>query len=407
MEHILVVDDESVMREFISGSLIAAGYEVSVADSGEEALRQLRAVPTALVITDIRMPGMDGFSFARALRREPAIGQPDIVFVSSVDDRDYFRQAMHVGAFDYFVKPFKAQVIIDSVKSCFETRRERKVPTRADHAAREGNFANLPHIPGYEMVQKLGEGAASAVYLATHLKTREHHALKVLNLTRLDGETKEASNRFMSEYDMLSTLSHPNVARVYEHGMGDRCLYIGMEYLPGGDLRLDIEAGMSPAQARRRAAEIASALAAIHAAGIVHRDLKPANILMRMTGEAVIADFGIARQLGAGLALTRANVAVGTPYYMSPEQARGDKAEPASDIYALGVLLFEMLTGKRPYEGSTPNELMGQHLNAPVPVLPARLASHQELIDKLMAKSATQRFTSASLAREAILAIRD
>ena len=116
----------------------------------------------------------------------------------------------------------------------------------------------------------------------------------------------------------------PMLQSVHAHGVGDQCLYIGMEHLPGGDLRLDIEAGMSPAVRRNIAPrKLPPHWAAIHEAGIVHRDLKPANILMRMTGEAVIADFGIAKQLGAALSLTRHDMAVGTPYYMSPEQARG------------------------------------------------------------------------------------
>jgi len=404
MEHILVVEDDAVMREFVSRSLAARGFEASMARSGADALQQLRAKPTAIVITDIRMPGMDGFSFARALRREPAIGQPDIIFVSSMDDREHYRRAMHVGAFDYLVKPFKSQDIADSVGRCFEMRAERKMSSGTN--VEGGNsIANLPRIPGYQLVQRLGEGAGSQVYLATHIDTNEQHALKILKLQAIDGSMQESINRFMSEYAMLSKLSHPHVARVYAHGVGDGCLYIGMEYLPGGDLRLDIEAGLTPQLAQRRAGEIASALAAIHAAGIIHRDLKPANILMRMTGEAVIADFGIAKQLGAALSFTRHDVAIGTPYYMSPEQARGGMVGPAADIYALGVLYFELLTGKRPFEGTTPNELMSMHLNAPVPLVPTRFSAHQPVIDKLMAKNASDRYANAEEARAAILSI--
>ncbi|MCY7389567.1 MAG: protein kinase [Burkholderiales bacterium] len=402
MTEILVVEDDVVMREFIARGLAARGHPASTARGGEDALRQLRTKPADIVITDIRMPGMDGFSFARALRREAALGQPDIIFVSSMDERDHYRRAMHVGGSDFLVKPFRPQDMADAVERCIATREERKKHTPGVAVADAGG---AQRIPGYEIVQKLGEGAASIVYLATHLASREQHALKVLKLEGLDTSTQEAINRFMAEYDMLSKLSHPHVAHVYEHGVGDRCLYIGMEHLPGGDLRLDIEAGMSPALAQKRAGEIASALAAIHAAGIVHRDLKPANILMRMTGEAVIADFGIAKQLGSALALTRHDMAVGTPYYMSPEQARGSNVGPHSDTYALGVLYFEMLTGHRPFEGGTPNELMGKHLNAPIPLLPTRLAKLQPLIDKLMAKSISDRYANAEAAREAIMAV--
>jgi serine/threonine protein kinase len=401
MPKILVVEDDVVMREFISRGLASKGHPTTTARGAEEALQQLRSTPADVVITDVRMPGMDGFSFARALRREPALGEPDVIFVSSLDEPDYYRRAMHVGAVDFLTKPFKPQDLTDAVERCLAERDEKKNQSKVTvNSAIEGN----PRIPGYEIIQKLGEGAASVVYLAKHVASREQHALKVLKLEALDSTTQEAINRFMAEYDMLSKLSHPNVAHVYAHGVGDRCLYIGMEHLPGGDLRLDIEAGMSPQQAQKRAAEIASALAAIHSAGFVHRDLKPANILMRMTGEAVIADFGIAKRLGSAMSLTRHDTAVGTPYYMSPEQARGSNVGPHSDIYALGVLYFEMLTGHRPYEANTPNELMGKHLNAPIPLLPTRLGKFQPLIDKLMAKSIADRYPNAEAAREAILA---
>lgn len=399
MDPVLVVEDDAVMREFIQRSLLARGHRATMARSGEDALHQMRASPAGIVITDIRMPGMDGFSFARALRRDMAFGQPDIIFVSSLDEREQYRRAMHVGAADFLVKPFKSQDIADAVTRCKEMRAERQ----ASIALAASLLEDLPRIPGYTVVQKLGEGAASMVFLANHKASGEQHALKILKLEGLEISTQEAVNRFMAEYDMLSQLSHPHVARVYDHGIGDRCLYIGMEHLPGGDLRLDIEAGMSSLQAQRRAGEIAAALGAIHAAGIIHRDLKPANILMRMTGEAVIADFGIAKQLSSALALTRHDMAVGTPYYMSPEQARGSNVGPHSDVYALGVLYFEMLTGKRPFEAGNPNELMGKHLYAPVPLLPTRVAMYQPVIDRLMSKNPAERFGSAEAARRAIL----
>lgn len=403
MANILVVEDDAVMREYVARSLTARGFTVAMARSGAEALQQLRSKSIALVISDIRMPGMDGFAFAMALRRDPAIGYPDIIFVSGLDDREQYRTAMHVGAYDFLVKPFKSQEIADTVKECLETRKIRHRGRALTETAATAAAA-LPRIPGYELIQRLGEGAVSVVYLATHLATRDQHALKILKLHTIDANTQEAVNRFMSEYNMLEATSHPNVARVYAHGVGDQCLYIGMEHLPGGDLRLDIEAGMPAGQAQLRAAEIASALSAIHAAGIIHRDLKPANILMRMTGEAVLADFGIAKQLGAQLSLTQTEMVMGTPYYMSPEQARGGAVGPASDIYALGILFFEMLSGKRPYVGKTPTEVMGKHLSAPVPLLPAHLAKYQPVIDVLMAKRPTDRYPNAEAARSAIMA---
>ena len=145
MTQILVVEDDAEMREFIARSLASRGHEASMAQSGEDALQQLRARSTAIVITDIHMPGMDGFSFARALRRDPAIGQPDIIFVSSLDERDHYRRAMHVGAADFLVKPFKSREIADAVTRCMEARDTR----RAAAPSRNGYLLeNMPRIQG-------------------------------------------------------------------------------------------------------------------------------------------------------------------------------------------------------------------------------------------------------------------
>ena len=240
------------------------------------------------------------------------------------------------------------------------------------------------------------------------LNHNELHALKLLKLPREIAGQREAINRFLGEYAMLAGLTHPNVARVYAHGISGDYLYLDMEYLPGADLRLDIQAGMSPKIAQRRAAEMAAALAAIHEAGIVHRDLKPANVLMRMTGEAVLTDFGIAKNLASQLKLTEQNMAVGTPYYMSPEQATAGIVDARSDLYGLGIVLFEMLTGFPPYRDNSGNsglEVLAQHLHAPVPTLPDEFGIFQAVISKLLAKKACDRYANANEARQAILQV--
>lgn len=399
MADILVVDDDDTMREFMCNGLTAHGHRVCLATNGIDALQQLRAHPVSVVVSDVRMPGMDGFSFVKALRLEPALGRPEVVFVSVLDDRKYYRRALQVGAADYLVKPFSVKDLADAIARSLASRAANRLSTLP-----RGAYVQDPthQIDGYEIIQKLGEGSDSMVFLANHVASGEQHALKILRQASTHPATQPSIRRFMAEYDMLSRLTHPNVARVYAHGIGDRCLYIGMEFLPGGDLRLDILSGMSAPLALKRAAEIASALAAIHGAGIIHRDLKPSNILMRMTGEAVIADFGIAKQLGTAMSHTSTHAAVGTPYYMSPEQATGAQVAAASDIYALGVLLFEMFTGVRPFDAATPNELMGQHVNAPIPPLPRALRMYQPLIEKMLAKNPEDRFSSALVTQVAL-----
>jgi eukaryotic-like serine/threonine-protein kinase len=405
MSSVLVVEDDEVVREVIARALRARQYQVTTATSGEEALSMIRAQLFDMILTDINMDGMDGFSFIRSVRMSPTLGQPEVIFISSTESRALFKRAMNVGACDFLIKPFTSSELAEVVTSRLADRLHRTSAHRAVGTSIKAADGGTLVVPGYQTVRTLGEGASSKVLLATHIHTKQQHALKLVRLPDSQGEQREVINRFLAEYSMLLRVSHPNVARVFEHGLVENYLYIGMEYLPGGDLRLDIEAGMAPQRAQKYAAQIAAALSAIHEIGIIHRDLKPANILMRMTGEAVLADFGIAKQIGSGLALTQDNIALGTPYYMSPEQATASKLDLRSDLYSLGVLLFEMLVGKPPYLAKTSMEIMAMHVNAPVPKLPDTHAKFQPVLNKILAKEPADRYASAEKARAAILAV--
>jgi serine/threonine protein kinase len=376
-----------------------------VAPSGEDALALIRSRAFDMILSDVNMPGMDGFSFIRSVRMTPTLGQPEVIFISSTDDRTLFKRAMNVGACDFLIKPFSGAELGEAVTSRLADRGNRMGMHAAVGLGLKAESGSALLVPGYETVRTLGEGASSKVLLAKHLHTGDQHALKLARLPDRSGEQREVINRFLTEYSMLVRISHRNVARVFEHGLVENYLYIGMEYLPGGDLRLDIDAGMAPKRAQKYAEQIAAALGAIHGAGIIHRDLKPANILMRMTGEAVLADFGIAKQIGSGLALTQNNIALGTPYYMSPEQATASPLDVRSDLYALGVLLFEMLTGRPPYLAPTSVEIMAMHVNAAVPMLPEKFAPFQPVLRRLLAKEPGDRYTSAEAAQNAIAAV--
>lgn len=405
MNSVLVVEDDEIVREVIARTLRARQFEVTVAPSGEDALALIRSRAFDMILSDVNMPGMDGFSFIRSVRMTPTLGQPEVIFISSTDDRALFKRAMNVGACDFLIKPFSGAELGEAVTSRLADRGNRMGMHAAVGLGLKAESGSALLVPGYETVRTLGEGASSKVLLAKHLHTGDQHALKLARLPDRSGEQREVINRFLTEYSMLVRISHRNVARVFEHGLVENYLYIGMEYLPGGDLRLDIDAGMAPKRAQKYAEQIAAALGAIHGAGIIHRDLKPANILMRMTGEAVLADFGIAKQIGSGLALTQNNIALGTPYYMSPEQATASPLDVRSDLYALGVLLFEMLTGRPPYLAPTSVEIMAMHVNAAVPMLPEKFAPFQPVLRRLLAKEPGDRYTSAEAAQNAIAAV--
>jgi serine/threonine protein kinase len=169
-----------------------------------------------------------------------------------------------------------------------------------------------------------------------------------------------------------------------------------MEFLPAGTLATRIHEGLTTRAALRVAVQIGIALDAIHSRGIVHRDLKPSNILFRADGRPVIVDFGLAKDLGSDTILTFHGKLLATPRYMSPEQCLGKDVDTRSDIYSLGVVVYEMLTGKKIYDKANVGELVSLHINEPSPRLPEPLAIHQALLDKMLAKNPDERFQNAA-----------
>ncbi|MBV8405724.1 MAG: serine/threonine protein kinase, partial [Gammaproteobacteria bacterium] len=169
-----------------------------------------------------------------------------------------------------------------------------------------------------------------------------------------------------------------------------------MEYLPRGDLKARIQRGVSEQEALHYIAQIAAALEVVHEAGLVHRDLKPPNVMLRDNDSVALIDFGLARSVDGSTISTQTGVLLGSPYYMSPEQAQGDGLDARSDFYSLGVICYELLTGQKPYIGGTAMEVLQQHVNAPLPALPADLSRYEPLLARLMAKSRADRFATAA-----------
>lgn len=249
-------------------------------------------------------------------------------------------------------------------------------------------------IEGYRVLRKIGDGAMASIFLAEAAEGGPPQVLKVMRLDRA-GEA-DALQRFIQEFALLAQVNHPNVARIFRQDFSVSHAYIAMEYFPQGDLRQRMKRGPIDARtALRYLREMAAGLGAIHAAGIVHRDLKPENLMLRQDGSLALADFGVAKQVSMKITDTGDGDIVGTPYYLSPEQALGQPVDARCDLYSLGVLAYELLAGRKPYHASSAQELLNLHIKAPVPALPAPLAALQPLVQKLMAKDREQRYQSA------------
>ncbi|MGK9416490.1 serine/threonine-protein kinase [Pseudomonas cedrina] len=249
-------------------------------------------------------------------------------------------------------------------------------------------------IPGYDIEGEIGEGAMASVYLATQRSLERKVALKVMAAALAADPT--FCERFLREGKTLARLSHPHTVTIHDIGNVGELYYMAMEYLPNGTLKERIAAGLTPEQGVTLIRQIASALGYAHAQGLVHRDVKPANILFRADGTAVLSDFGIAKSLDDRTQFTQAGFAVGTPSYMSPEQARGQEIDGRADLYALGVVLYEILVGELPYRGTDALSTALAHLTEPLPELPVHHGRYQEVLRKLLAKDPAERFPDAT-----------
>jgi serine/threonine-protein kinase PpkA len=256
-----------------------------------------------------------------------------------------------------------------------------------------GSFASSKQrFKGYEIIRKLGEGGMSDVFLAYSGTRKTEVALKVLRTAMYNDP--EMMRRFIQEYAVLASINHPHIAKIYDQGFADEYAYIAMEYLSGGNFKTEIAKRPHHARVIELLRQITSALDTIHGLRLVYRDLKPDNLLFRDTGELVLVDFGIVKNIReetTSLVRTQHGGVVGTPYYISPEQAGGKDVTHRSDFYSLGVMMYELLTGTRPYRGDSLGELLSSHLHAPTPRLPREHAKFQPFLDRMMHKIPEER----------------
>ena len=257
-------------------------------------------------------------------------------------------------------------------------------------------------VAGYLIERLVAEGGMSTVYRAVQASLGRPVALKLLEHI----DSLQQAERFLREARIVAALGHRNIVTIHDVGSVDERYYIAMEFLEGGSLADRIEHGVPVEQAVDLLEAIAGCLDFVHRRGIVHRDIKPGNILFHADGTPKLSDFGIAKELKDDQEGTMAGRCFGSPYYLSPEQAEGRPLDGRSDIYSLGIVFYQMLTGRRPYAESSHIETIVAHLSHPIPVLPEGLARYQRLLEGMIAKDPADRIPSAAVLVERVRALR-
>lgn len=257
-------------------------------------------------------------------------------------------------------------------------------------------------LPGYELYERLGRGGMATVYRALHLNLDREVAIKVMDPSMSSDEN--FSERFIREARISARLTHPHILQIYDVNAYDGFNFIAMELLGAGELADFIHSDMPQKQIYTIVEQMTEALDYAAGRGYVHRDIKPSNIMRRAEEDFVLADFGIARAANSGTQMTQTGLMVGTPSYMSPEQAKGQEVDGRSDIYALAVLIYEMLTKTLPYESESAVTTAVKHLTEDIPTLPDHLSAYQEFINKGLAKKADDRFQTGSEMHQAFKA---
>ncbi|MFN0315601.1 MAG: protein kinase domain-containing protein [Burkholderiales bacterium] len=368
---------------------------------------------------DLSRIGQSGLAWLKALRQNPET--PPIIMLSDESDEDVATRAIKLGAAGYLSKSKMSpsrlvETALEALKEGAEARvnldmtldtaaaaathssvKRSDVQSRSlSPPARRNSLANgePPRVPGFRVLNKIADGGMASVFFVERLEDQERMVLKTLPIVPSETDPEYIS-RFMGEFDLIMRIDHPNVVKVHERGICGDFAYIAMEYLAEGDLKSALSQGVVLHVALEFAQQIAAGLQAIHAVGVVHRDVKPANILFSSDHRLVLSDFGISKDLTSSRKNTLPGTTLGTPAYLSPEQVTGGAVDHRSDLYSLGIIVYEMLVGQRPYNGRNTSELLDAHLKQPIPRLAAELKKYQSIIDGLLAKDPDDRFQSA------------
>ncbi len=412
---VLVVDDNDTLRRALVRALSARGHTTTGARDGRAAVEILRGGELDVIVSDIRMPDMDGMELLQAAREiDPDLA---VLLITGTPELETAMKAVEYGAFEYLAKPLDMNRLDGSIRRAVSVvrsaRARRSAFVSAGHDSVSGTRLDDRTWTGatlagrYKIGALIGEGGMGAVYEAEREDLGNMKvAIKVLHPGFSSRE--DLMQRFRREAEVVAALDHPNIVKVLDfHSSSDGPTFFVMERLRGAALGsvLATESQLSIPRSAFIGFQILAALSAAHRAGVIHRDLKPDNVFLTsvsgMRDIVKLLDFGIAKHTGvpSEQKLTQTGVVLGTPAYMAPEYARGGKVDARSDVYAVGCVLYEALTGKEPFTAENYNALLFAiqekdpvSLTEVRPDVPLALA---EVIQKAMAKNPDLRFSTA------------
>jgi tRNA A-37 threonylcarbamoyl transferase component Bud32/DNA-binding NarL/FixJ family response regulator len=349
-----------------------------------------------VVLLDHEVQGGRGVEWLDDLCERPDF--PPVVLFGDIAEGPGLERTRKAGASHVLARgEFEHAELVAVLRRALASR--HNVLADTSRAAREppapDRFGSV-QVRGHRCLRRLAVGGSSSVFLAEHVRTGQQRVLKIFRQVPDVVEGGSTFERFLREYELVAHLEHPNIARIYDIGAADDHLFLAMEYFPGGDLRSRMREPLPWRTALGYLRQLAAALGALHEIGVLHRDVKPGNVLLRDDGSLALIDFGLARQLGLESDITGEGTIFGTPHYMSPEQGHGQPLDERSDLYSLGVVLYEMLTGRKPFVAETPLAVIYHHANTAIPQLPDPAAHLQPLLEALLAKRPAERPASAA-----------
>ena len=388
---ILVINDDLALRlrlaELLGPHCPGAAIDSSAVKGALAMKARLKEYTAAVAIIDLgaTAPGEDPLALVSGLKAM-ARGLAVTVIGRGGHERSAV-DALRAGAIDYWaLHNVDPRSLVDTLRGHFLS-----TATAANAASSDTG----PLIAGYRLVKELAQTPRATLYLADSDEAGQQVAIKVhRHKERLEASDSE-QERFLRECRVLSQLNHRGIADVFDFGVTDECHWLAMEYFPCGSLKARLRHPIAEPEAVGYARQIATALKVIHAARIVHRDLKPSNIMLRADDSLALIDFGLARPALTDSSLTGPNVRVGSPAYMAPEQVQGTPPDERCDLYSMGIVFYEVLTGELPFSAPTIGGMLEMHMKSRPPPLPAELARYQPVLDGLLAKRANDRFASA------------